>query len=153
MDSLSQIALGAAVGTAVLGRRVGAKAAVWGAVCGTLPDLDVLISHGDPVRDFTFHRAESHALFWLSKNHSLKKVVEEVKKASSSWMKADGTRDAEFYWQDGYAAFSVSQSNVEDVKRYIRNQREHHRKMTFQDELRALFERHQIEYDERYVWD
>ncbi len=66
MDSLSQIALGAAVGTAVLGRRVGAKAAVWGAVCGTLPDLDVLISHGDPVRDFTFHRAESHALFWLT---------------------------------------------------------------------------------------
>jgi len=66
MDSLSQIALGAAVGTAVLGRKVGPRAALWGAVCGTLPDLDVLIPYGDPVRDFTFHRAESHSLFWLS---------------------------------------------------------------------------------------
>jgi len=66
MDSITQIALGAAVGTAVLGRKVGARAALWGAVCGTLPDLDVLVSYGDPVRDFTYHRAESHSLFWLT---------------------------------------------------------------------------------------
>ena len=66
MDSLTQMALGAAVGTAVLGRRVGARAAVWGAIAGTLPDLDVLVPYGDPVRDFTFHRAESHSLFWLT---------------------------------------------------------------------------------------
>jgi len=66
LDSLTQAALGAAVGTAVLGRRVGPRAALWGAVCGTLPDLDVLLQHGDPVRDFTFHRAETHALFWLT---------------------------------------------------------------------------------------
>jgi inner membrane protein len=66
MDSLTQIALGAAVGTAVLGRKVGPRAALWGAVCGTLPDLDVLLPYGDPVRDFTFHRAESHSIFWLT---------------------------------------------------------------------------------------
>jgi inner membrane protein len=66
MDSLTQIALGAAVGTAVLGRRLGARAALWGAAFGTLPDLDVLVPYGDPVRDFTFHRAESHSLFWLT---------------------------------------------------------------------------------------
>ena len=66
MDSVTQIALGAAVGTAVLGRKVGPRAALWGAVCGTLPDLDVLLPYGDPVRDFTFHRAESHSLFWLT---------------------------------------------------------------------------------------
>jgi inner membrane protein len=66
MDSLTQIALGAAVGTAVLGRRVGARAALWGAVCGTLPDLDVLVPFGDPVRDFTFHRGVSHSFFWLT---------------------------------------------------------------------------------------
>jgi len=66
VDSLTQIALGAAVGTAVLGRKVGARAALWGAACGTLPDLDVLIPYGDPVRDFTYHRAESHSLFWLT---------------------------------------------------------------------------------------
>ena len=66
MDSLTHIALGAAVGTAVLGRKVGPRAAAWGAICATLPDLDVLLPYGDPVRDFTFHRAESHSLFWLT---------------------------------------------------------------------------------------
>jgi inner membrane protein len=66
MDSLTHIVLGAAVGTAVLGRKAGPRAALWGAVCATLPDLDVLIPHGNPVRDFTLHRAESHSLFWLT---------------------------------------------------------------------------------------
>jgi REP element-mobilizing transposase RayT len=94
-----------------------------------------------------------HALFVLSKNHPLKKIVEEVKKGSSKWMKSDGPRTPQFSWQAGYAAFSVSQSNVEAVQKYIEGQEEHHRKMTFQDELRALFKRHGIEFDERYVWD
>ena len=67
MDSLSQIALGAAVSVAVAGPRVGyVRAAAWGAACGTLPDLDALIDHGDPVHNMTLHRAESHALFYLA---------------------------------------------------------------------------------------
>ncbi len=67
MDSLSQAALGAAVAVAVMGRRTALwKAVLWGVVCGTLPDLDALIDHGDPVSNMTFHRAESHALFWLT---------------------------------------------------------------------------------------
>ena len=67
MDSLSQIALGAAVSVAVMGRRTAVwKAAAWGAVAGTLPDLDVLIDHGDPIRNMVLHRAESHALFCLT---------------------------------------------------------------------------------------
>ena len=66
MDSLTHLALGAAIGTAVLGRRAGPRAALWGAVCGTLPDLDVFVPYGDPVRDFTFHRASSHSLVWLT---------------------------------------------------------------------------------------
>jgi REP element-mobilizing transposase RayT len=94
-----------------------------------------------------------HALFSLSKNHPLKKVVEEVKKGSSKWMKSDGPRIAQFSWQAGYAGFSVSQSSVDTVQRYIEDQEEHHRKMSFQDELRALFKRHGIEFDERYAWD
>jgi len=87
MDSLSQIALGAAVGTAVLGRKVGPRAALWGAVCGTLPDLDVLIPYGDPVRDFTFHRAESHSLFWLSvASPPLALLISRIsRKAGASW--------------------------------------------------------------------
>jgi inner membrane protein len=67
MDSLSQIALGAAVGVATMGRRTAVwKAALWGAVAGTLPDLDVLIDHGDPVANMVLHRAETHAPFWLT---------------------------------------------------------------------------------------
>ena len=67
MDSLSQIGLGAAVAIATLGRRTAVwKAALWGAVAGTLADLDVLIDHGDPIRNMVLHRAETHALFWLT---------------------------------------------------------------------------------------
>lgn len=66
MDSLTQLTLGAAAGEAVLGRKVGRKAALWGAILGTLPDLDVLIPLGDPIKDFTYHRGASHALFFLT---------------------------------------------------------------------------------------
>jgi len=66
MDSLTQMTLGAAVGEAVLGRKVGRKAALWGAVLGTLPDLDVFIPFGDPVKDFTYHRSFSHSIFVLT---------------------------------------------------------------------------------------
>ncbi len=94
-----------------------------------------------------------HALFSLSKNYALKTIVEEVKKGSSKWIKTQGSSFQNFYWQTGYGAFSVSQSNVEAVMHYIETQAEHHKKLTFQDELRALFQRHGIAFDERYVWD
>jgi inner membrane protein len=67
MDSASQLLLGAAVGMATMGRRTALwKSALWGAVAGTLPDLDVLIDHGDPIRNMVLHRAETHAPFWLT---------------------------------------------------------------------------------------
>jgi inner membrane protein len=66
MDSVTQIALGAAVGEAVMQNKVGRKAALWGAICGTLPDLDVFIPLGDPVSDFTYHRAASHSFFFMT---------------------------------------------------------------------------------------
>jgi REP element-mobilizing transposase RayT len=94
-----------------------------------------------------------HILFCLSKNEALKKVVEEVKKGSSKWIKTKGREFANFFWQAGYGAFSVSQSNVVVVKRYIERQEAHHRRLGFQDEFRSFLRRHQIDYDERYVWD
>jgi inner membrane protein len=66
MDSLTQIALGSAISEAVMQNKVGRKAALWGAICGTLPDLDVLIPMGNAVKDFTYHRAESHAFFYMT---------------------------------------------------------------------------------------
>ena len=65
----------------------------------------------------------------------------------------EGARPPEFYWQNGYGAFSVSPSNVPRVAGVHRNQEEHHRARTFQDEFRELLRRHGIEWDERYVWD
>ena len=94
-----------------------------------------------------------HALFMLSKNHSLCKVIEEVKKGSSKWIKTQGEALAGFHWQNGYGAFSVSQSHVTSVRRYIEEQAEHHRIVSFQDEFRLFLKRYAIDYDERYVWD
>lgn len=91
-----------------------------------------------------------HALFMLSKNYTLKKIVEEVKKSSSVWMKNQG--QANFSWQGGYAAFSVSQSALPVVTRYVKDQKKHHEKMSYQDELRALLQKHAIEFNEDYLW-
>jgi len=79
--------------------------------------------------------------------------VKELKRVSNLWLKEQGPAYGEFQWQRGYAAFSVSQSNLERVKNYIVNQEAHHRKLSFQDELRALLRKHDVEWDERYVWD
>ena len=72
---------------------------------------------------------------------------------SNLWLQEQGRDYADFEWQGGYADFSVSQSNLEQVTHYIASQEEHHRKLTFQDELRGLLWKHEIEFDERYVWD
>src|SRR5262249_45052162 len=92
-----------------------------------------------------------HLLFVLSKTLALSKVVEEVKKSSSKWVKENG--EPRFYWQSGYGAFSVSASDEESVTAYVANQEHHHRQMTFQDELREVLRKQGIEWDERYVWD
>jgi REP-associated tyrosine transposase len=79
--------------------------------------------------------------------------VKELKRVSNLWLKEKNAGYEDFSWQGGYACFSVSESNLERVKKYIANQEEHHRKMSFQDELRTLFQKHALEWDERYVWD
>jgi len=94
-----------------------------------------------------------HLLFRMSKKFALSKIVEEVKKGSSKWLKTQGESLATFYWQAGYGAFSVSQSAVPEVKKYIQRQEEHHRKITFQDEFRLFLKKHQIDFDEKWVWD
>lgn len=92
-----------------------------------------------------------HILFVLSKNHSLAKTVEEVKKSSSKWMKHQGCPN--FSWQPGYAAFSISPSNLEKVRTYIENQKTHHKKMSFQEEVEELIKKYQIrEYQKEHFW-
>ena len=94
-----------------------------------------------------------HIIVKLSKKITIIKLLEEVKKSSSKWMKTKGKKYTSFYWQDGYAAFSVNPKQVEVVIRYISNQKEHHKKNSYQDECRLFFEEYGIDYDERYVWD
>jgi REP element-mobilizing transposase RayT len=93
-----------------------------------------------------------HSLFALSKNHSIAEIVYEVKRGSSKWIKTQGFEFGKFHWQNGYRAFSISQSHVEVVRLYIAAQERHHRKVTFQDEFREFLRRYEVEYDERYVW-
>jgi REP element-mobilizing transposase RayT len=94
-----------------------------------------------------------HILFSLHRTVALSTVVEDAKKSSSKWLKTQSPDLASFAWQAGYGAFSVSESAVETVTRYIDTQAEHHRKVTFQDEFRAFLTKHNLEYDERYLWE
>ena len=94
-----------------------------------------------------------HLLCLQDKHVTLPDLVGKMKRTSSKWIKTKGARYAHFYWQSGYGGFSVSQSAVPEVKKYIANQEEKHRGMNFQDEYRLYLKRHEIDYDERYVWD
>ena len=94
-----------------------------------------------------------HALFALCRTITIANLVEEVKTGSSKWLKTKGREFRNFHWQRGYGAFSIGQSNVAELKRYIRNQKQHHRRITFEDEYRVFLKRYEIGFDERYVWD
>ncbi len=94
-----------------------------------------------------------HVLCNLSRTVTISGLVEEAKTGSSKWMKEQGAAGRDFYWQGGYGSFSVSQSNVEQVRAYVAGQEAHHRQVTFQDEFRVLCRKHGVEMDERYAWD
>jgi REP element-mobilizing transposase RayT len=94
-----------------------------------------------------------HLFVALPATPSLADCVRTVKTNSSRWVHEQWPERKAFGWQTGYAAFSVSQSNVEDVKAYIARQEEHHKRVSFQEEFLAFLRRHGLEYDERYVWD
>ena len=79
--------------------------------------------------------------------------MRQWKTVSSKWVHDTFPAEADFGWQEGYAAFSVSRSNVTQVAAYIEQQEAHHKRMTFEEEFVALLKRHGIEYDSKYVWD
>ena len=108
-------------------------------------DFPALIVGGQP--------DHMHMLARMSRTHSIAEWIKELKRLSNLWVSNQGVTYTDFAWQGGYGAFSVSHSNLNTVKKYILNQNEHHKKITFQNEYRALLKKHTIEYDERYVWD
>ena len=101
------------------------------------------------------YRDHVHILCQLSRKIAAMKLVEEVKKSSSKWIKTQGEQYENFYWQNGYGIFSVNPKKIDIVERYIRNQKAHHERKsnTFKKEYVSYLNAYQIEYDERYVWD
>ena len=112
-----------------------------GGICNSL-NCSVLIVGG-----YTDH------IHILSKNISLVELVKKIKSHSSKWIKTRSKNYSNFYWQDGYGAFSVNPSQIEVVKNYIANQKEHHDKKSFKNEFRLFLKKYEVEYDEKYVWD
>jgi REP element-mobilizing transposase RayT len=94
-----------------------------------------------------------HLACSLPRTLTVSKLLEEIKKSSSAWLKTRDTRCHGFSWQAGYGAFSFGQSQLDSVVRYIASQQEHHRSRTFQEELREILERYGVDYEERYLWD
>src|SRR5262245_43752237 len=86
-----------------------------------------------------------HSLFRLSRKVALCDVIEEVKERTSKWIKTKGPEFEQFQWQGGYGAFSIGESGVEALKQYIAGQKEHHRRMTFQEEFRAFLAKYRVE--------
>jgi len=94
-----------------------------------------------------------HLLISQSKNVALSDLVKEIKQSSSKWIKTQGKEFAEFHWQDGYGAFTIGRSQVEPLQKYFANQKVHHQKQGFEDELREVLKSYEVEYDEQYLWD
>ncbi len=97
-----------------------------------------------------------HILCLYPKDELISKTIGEIKRVSSKWIKNENLNIpmlSKFSWQRGYGVFSVSQSNVPEVRKYIESQEEHHRQISFQDEYRKFLQKYQIQFDEKYVWD
>lgn len=92
-----------------------------------------------------------HLLIRLHQDVSVSECIRIVKSNTSKWLREEH-QPSWLGWQDGYGAFTVSRSHVDQVRQYIRRQAEHHARTSFQDEFRALLRRHDIEFDERYIW-
>ena len=112
---------------------------------------------------FRYHKSPSlitngyknhvHALVSLSREISIAKLMEEVKRESSKWMKTKGDYFQYFYWQTGYAAIGIGKNQIGYVKKYIKNQKSHHSQKSFKEEYVELLKKDGVDYDERYMWD
>ncbi|WP_320054420.1 IS200/IS605 family transposase [uncultured Acetobacteroides sp.] len=94
-----------------------------------------------------------HILCLLSKKVALVTLMEDLKSHSSKWIKTKGGAYRNFYWQDGYGAFSVNPRDVDMIVNYIANQQKHHGDKSYEEEYRTILSKYEVEYDERYVWD
>jgi REP element-mobilizing transposase RayT len=113
--------------------------------------VGTLSNNGSYVNEIYANHDHIHILCVLPRTLTIAELISKIKTSSSKWMKKQGVIN--FSWQDGYGSFSVSSSKIEVVEKYINNQSEHHKNISYKDELRKFLEEYNIEYDERYVWD
>ena len=95
----------------------------------------------------------AHLLMWLPPTLAISDCLRVLKANSSRWMHETHSAQSQFSWQTGYGAFSVSQSNVPGVVKYIQRQEEHHKRVTFQEEFLAFLKKNNVAYDPRYIWE
>ena len=95
----------------------------------------------------------AHLAVTLPRTKTIADLVKQVKTVSSKWIKHQPEGDQTFAWQSGYGVFSISRTHLEDLITYIENQETHHQRCTFQDEFRGLLRKHELQWDEAYVWD
>ncbi len=98
------------------------------------------------------YRNHIHILCILSNRITQISLLEEVKKRSSKWIKTKGDKYTNFYWQDGYGIFSINPSEIDVVADYIKNQKEHHKTRSFEDEFRLFLNKYKVDYKEEFVW-
>ncbi len=113
----------------------------------------ILKNHDSRLLDAGGTADHVHLLVSQSKNVALSSLMKDVKKDSSSWIKTKGRNFRNFHWQDGYGGFSIGKSDIPGLKRYVANQKQHHRKRSFQEELREILDEYGIAFDERYLWN
>lgn len=113
----------------------------------------VCLNHSSPSIIVGGYVDHVHIVCRLSKSMSVELLIKELKVESSKWIKTRDASLANFHWQSGYGAFSVSPSHLKPLLPYVRNQVAHHQKESYQEEFRRLLRKYEVPYDERYVWD
>jgi putative transposase len=94
-----------------------------------------------------------HLLISIGKTLGISELIGDIKRDSSVWIKKQDSQFSRFHWQEGYGAFSVGQTQVNEVMKYIASQKEHHQEKSFENEMRGFYHKYGIEFDEKYVWD
>ena len=93
-----------------------------------------------------------HALVAIPPKFAVSDIVRDAKISSNKWCRSEVSNSRDFSWQEGFGSFTVSKSQIENVRHYILNQEEHHKKKTFKEEFIRLLELHEIEFEEKYLW-
>jgi putative transposase len=113
--------------------------------------IGTLSSSGSFVNEIYANSDHIHVLCTLPRTITIAELISKIKTSSTKWIKIQGISN--FSWQGGYGTFSVSSSKVKVVERYIQNQQQHHKKMSYKDEMRKFFNEYAIDFNEQYVWD